>query len=271
MTKHIVDILIEERATKLVRRPIIWKLIKTCFYPILRYKQAVSTIDAISTMSAFSAFEHLAKTLALRINITGIEHIPKTGCAIMVANHPAGISDGVAVFDALSKHRPDITFFANRDAVRAAPNLSEMLIPVEWVNSQRTPERNKETLKALAKAVRTNRLIVIFPSGRLAKPTWRGLREREWTVTASNLARKYNAPIIPMYLEARNSVFYYFLFLINSELKDMTLFRELVNKTHHSYLMRVGPPFELKKNSHETTKALRTYVTEDLAGKSCSS
>ena len=130
MDKHIVDVLIEERAQKLMARPGMWKLVKRFFYPVLGYDQAVHTIDTVAPMSALETFDYLARRLALEISVSGLHHVPQTGCAVIAANHPAGIADGVALYAALREVRDDISFFANRDAIRAAPNLKDMLIPV---------------------------------------------------------------------------------------------------------------------------------------------
>ena len=96
----------------------------------------------------------------------------------------------------------------------------------------------------MVRAFRSERLIVIFPSGRLARPTLRGLVERGWTPTAVNLAQKYRCPIVPMHIRGRNSWLYYLLYAINTELKDMTLFRELLNKTGQPYRIRIAEPFD---------------------------
>ena len=44
---HIVDVLIEERAQRLARRPAVWELVKRFLYPVLGYKQTIHTIDNV--------------------------------------------------------------------------------------------------------------------------------------------------------------------------------------------------------------------------------
>ena len=169
------------------------------------------------------------------------------------------------MFDVLRQVRQDITFFANRDALRAAPNLAEMLIPVEWVDEKRNHARNRETVTHMVRAFRAGRIIVMFPSGRLARPTVRGLQEREWTTTDANLAQRYGVPVLPAHIRARNSWLYYLLYVLNDELKDMTLFRELLNKEGQPYRIRVGAPMSAQGDVAEATAAIRRRVLEDLA------
>ena len=261
---HIVDTLIEERATELMRRPAVWWFVKTFLYPLFGYRQTIRTIDTVRDMGGLEIFRYLSDTLEMSVECSGLEHIPKRGCAVVTPNHPAGIADGVAVYDALKSVREDITFFANRDAIRAAPGLAELLIPVEWMEEKRTRERNKETVKHMVRAFRDERLIVIFPSGRLARPTLRGLVERGWTPTAVNLAQKYGCPIVPMHIHGRNSWVYYLMFLINTELRDMTLFRELLNKKGQRYRIKLGEAFEPVGDPRAVTIELREFVTDKL-------
>jgi len=261
---HIVDELIEERAGRLRSNPILWRLIKATLYPVLGYERAKQLTETVREMSGPDVMQHLSNTLRLRIEVSGITHLPTTGRAMLIANHPAGIADGVAVHDAIKSVREDITFFANRDAIRVAPALIENIIPVEWIEEKRTHQRQKETVKRMVAAFRDNRLVVIFPSGRLAHLTRRGLTERPWQTTAVNLAQRYQCPLVPMHISARNSAFFYTMSFLSSELRDITLFHELLNKTNQRYRMQIGEPISPVGDTKELTDNLQTFITQRL-------
>lgn len=262
--KHIVDELIEERAHRLRRHPLLWKFITRALYPILDYQRTKDMVDVIAPMDGMEIFNYLSDLLDLSTDVSGAEHIPQSGGAMLIANHPGGIADGVAVFDAIKTRRTDVSFFANRDALRISPNMKDHIIPVEWIEEKRTRQRQKETVKQMVSAFRDDRLVVIFPSGRLAYLTWAGLTERPWQPTAVSLAQKYQCPIIPMHIKARNSLLFYSLSLISDELRDMTLFHELLNKTNHRYRMQIGHSIEPNGDIQALTSALQHYVTEEL-------
>ena len=146
-----------------------------------------------------------------------------------------------------------------------------MIVPVEWVSEKRTHERRRETVRSMVRAFREGRLVVIFPSGRLAQATLTGLKERPWQSTAMNLALKYDVPVIPMHIRARNSWLYYLFYAIHQELRDMTLFRELFNKTGHPYRITVGEPFDpgtaldhFQDDLEALTEGLRRFVAERM-------
>ncbi len=269
--KHIVDVLIEERAAGLIARPLLWRLLRPAVLPILGYKQAIEAVDHSSDLSGLEIFHYVSDRVRMNVLTDGIEHIPRHGGAIIMPNHPAGIADGIAVFDALKAIREDVIFFANRDAIRAAPGLSDLIIPVEWVDDKRTHGRRKETVKSMVRAFRDERLVIIFPSGRLAQPTLRGLKERPWQATAMNLALKYDFPVIPMHVDGRNSWIYYLFYFLHQELRDMTLFRELFNKTGQTYRITAGEAFNAREQLEyfandldAMTERLRQFVAEGM-------
>ena len=264
MTGHILDELIEERAVKLRQNPRVWALVQRYIFPVIGYQKTIDLIDEVQGLSGFAVFEHVSKMLNMRVSVTGLEHLPPTGRAVLMPNHPAGIADGIAVFDAIKEIRPDMTFFANRDAIRCQENLSEIIIPVEWMEEKRNHTKSKEMVRNMIGAFRDERLIVIFPSGRLARPTPLGLIEREWLVSGVGLAQKYNCPIVPVHISAHNSALYYLLWFLNTELKDMTLFRELLNKTGQCYHLEIGTPIHSDADAEVLAPALRKYVTTRL-------
>lgn len=131
MNPHSVDVLIEERAAKLMRRPLIWRAVQRYVYPLFGYHDAIRMVEELKYSSGGEVFEWLSRRLSLRIENADLSNIPTKGRAVIMANNPAGIADGIAVFDALKTVRDDIIFLANRDAIRAIPGLDEMIIPVE--------------------------------------------------------------------------------------------------------------------------------------------
>ena len=79
------------------------------------------------------------------------------------------------------------------------------------------------------------------------------------------LARKYQAPVIPLKIKARNSVLYYFFAKISAELRDITLFHELLNKKGQLFRMTFGAPIApdtISKNADDATANIRKIVEE---------
>ncbi|MEE4359995.1 MAG: 1-acyl-sn-glycerol-3-phosphate acyltransferase [Pseudomonadales bacterium] len=265
--RHIVDVLIQERAPGLLGRPVLGALGRAVLYPLLGYRDAVRMADRVAALPGYEAMEFLREVLALEVRVEGLEQIPTEGAALIVGNHPTGIADGVVVFDALTRRRRDLTIFANRDAIRVGPGFEDLIIPVEWQAGRKTRERTRETLKSTQRAVRDGRIVVMFPSGRLAYMDEGRLRERPWMPTAVSLARRHGLPVIPMHISGRNSSLFYLFSRLSDQLRDITLFHEVVNKRGGDYRVRFGSPIAadlLEGDVDVVTAALQAHVESGL-------
>lgn len=261
--KHIVDQLIEERARKLMRSPL-WPLYKRIIYPILLYRPAVKMADDIADLDARGVFDYMSDLLDIDLTVTGLEHVPSSGRVLIAPTHPAGIPDGTAIFDAIKSVRTDITFFANRDAIRAAPGIAPMIIPVVWREEERSRKGSRETLIQTKEAFEAEKCVVLFPSGRIARMgDDKKLIEQDWLPSLAAFARKYDCAVVPAHIEMRNSWLYYWFWKVNEELRDMTLFHELLNKKRAPYKVTFGKPVkpeELNGTAQEASDALRAIA-----------
>ena len=240
---HIVDMLIAERAPKLSTSPV-WPILRPLLYALLGYAKDRRMADAMAPLSGQAAMDFASDMLAVRVRTTGLERIPRAGRLVIVCDHPTGIADGIAVYDALKAVRPDLTFFANADALRVCPRLVETVVPVEWVEAKRTRERTRLTLTLAREAFEAERAVMIFPAGMLARRVKGVLTDPPWAPSALSLARKYDAPVIPMHLSGPHSTLFHLFDRFSKELRDITLFHELLNKRHGRFSLTVGPPID---------------------------
>ncbi len=260
---HIVEQLIAERAPKLMSRPALFKAVRPLLYRMLAYDAAVFLADAIKPKTGHEAFKMVMNHISPRTAVQNLTYLPRTGRCILVCNHPTGLADGLAVFQAIRERRSDHIFLANADALRVIPNGKDIIIPVEWVKDKRSSAKTRQTLIDIKAALEAEKCVVIFPSGRLAKMTWRGLREKEWESSAAMLARKYSVPVIPLHIRARNSWLYYLFSSTSPELRDITLFHELLNKKGQTFDLTFGEAIDgatLPKNADEATNFIRGIV-----------
>ena len=266
---HIVDVLIAERAPKLAGSAV-WPLLRPLFYAILDYGKARRLADAIVDLSGPQALDHVMRLLALKVTVQGLEQVPRQGRCIVVCNHPTGIADGMAVFDALGTVRRDLNFYANADAHRVCRRFDEVLIPVEWVEEKRTRERMRATLTLTRDAMQADRCLVIFPAGRISRRQADGsLRDKDWMTSAVSIARRYEAPILPLHVSGPWSRLFHFFHGFSGELRDITLFHELLNKRGQAFALTAGPLIStaaLEGDPAVVTARLQTYVERDLPG-----
>jgi len=203
----------------------------------------------------------------VKLEMSGLERLPKDGAFIILGNHPTGITDGIALYDAVKPVRPDVLFYANSDAERVCARFHETLIPVEWVQSKRTRERTRVTLKMTDEAFEAKRPLAIFPAGRLARMRDGALRDPEWMPTAASLARKYEVPIVPVHMSGPYSFWFHTFANFSAELRDITLFHELLNKQGKTYKLTFGPlipPDQVVGDSTSVIRKLKHYTERVL-------
>ncbi len=266
---HIIDILIAERAPKLAASSL-FPIVRFGLNILLNYKRAVAMADKIAPMEGVAAMEEVSAMLQVRTQTQGFEHIPRTGRCIIIANHPTGIADGIAAWDAIKAIRPDLMFYANADAHRVCRHFGDVLIPVEWELHKRTREKTRQTLQLTSLAFEQERALFIFPAGKLARRKQGILTEPAWMTSAVALARKNNAPIVPIYMTGPDSFWFHFFDAFSGELRDITLFKELLNKNNQLFTFKAGPaiaPEDLAGEADIVTDRLKRLVTVEMAGK----
>jgi putative hemolysin len=260
---HIVDHLIAERAPGLAKR-MAWPALRPALYAALDYGKARRMADAIAPLSGGEALDYLSDLLRVKVEVRFLERVPIKGRVVMICNHPTGIADAIAVYDSFKSLRPDLMFYANSDALRVAPRLKDVLIPVEWIEEKRTRDRTRVTLEMTHRAMQDERALVIFPAGKLARQVAPGLAvDPPWAGSAFSVARKFKATILPLHLAGPWSTLFHFFHGFSGELRDITLFHELLNKRGKTFRLTVGPPVApgvLPDDSGRAASAMKSYV-----------
>ncbi|WP_339640837.1 1-acyl-sn-glycerol-3-phosphate acyltransferase [Jannaschia helgolandensis] len=255
-----LDPMIAERAPWLFEPGVSSRAARGILDRLLAYERSVEIGTHYLDLPVPDIMADLARRIARRVTATGIENVPTTGPALVVTNHPTGIADGIILHDQLMQRRSDAFYYANSDILRVLPQFSDIIVPVEWREDKRTVSKTRETMQLTRKALEAGRLGVIFPSGRLAKRRGLRLHERPWMASAAMIARKFELPVIPLHIRARNSAMFYAFDAIHPTLRDITLFHETLNKDVQPYHLTFGRPLDgalLPKDANAGIEILR--------------
>lgn len=260
---HPIDEIIEERCPKLMSNKFLWSFIKPTIFKIFKYKTAKNITDDISNISGFECFTYLTNLLKFNLDIRNIELVPEHGPIILAGNHPTGLTDGIVMFEVMKDRRPDYTLYANIDMIKLSKGFEDIIIPVDWNDDNKNIGKSKEILKRTKETLNEGKCLLVFPSSRLSKRKGFKLFERPWLNTIVKLSKKYNAPIIPFHMDGHNSLFYYFLDIFNEELKNISLFSELVNKEEFKYTITFGrqiDPLDINGDIDKETLRIQNHV-----------
>lgn len=142
--------------------------------------------------------------MGAKVEIEGIENIPKEGGYIFAGNHPLGGLDGLALICSIGKVRTDIKFFVN-ELLLAIHNLDNILVPVNINgNSTRPMLETVDTIYSSAYA------IPIFPAGLVSRrQPDKTIKDLRWKKSFITKAKHYKKDIIPVWIEGKNSNFFY--------------------------------------------------------------
>ena len=260
---HPIDEIIEERCPKLMSNKYLWSVIKPTIFKIFKYQTAKKITDDISNISGFDCFTYLTNLLKFNLDIRNIELVPEHGPIILAGNHPTGLTDGIVMFEVMKDRRPDYTLYANIDMIKLSKGFEDIIIPVDWNDDNKNIGKSKEILKRTKETLNEGKCLLVFPSSRLSKRKGLKLFERPWLNTIVKLSKKYNAPIIPFHMDGHNSLFYYFLDIFNEELKNISLFSELVNKEEFKYTITFGrqiDPLDINGDIDKETLRIQNHV-----------
>ncbi len=258
-----LDPLIAERAPWLYSGKLHHRLARVAMMALLRYPRTIALAAEFRDLPVEDIMRRISQLIVRDVRVAGIEHVPASGPALIVANHPTGIADGIVMHAVLSPLRDDLFIYANHDMIRVLPQTERLIAGVEWRLEKRSHAKTRATMDYTRRALEAGRIGLIFPSGRLAKRRGLALHERPWMASAAMIARKFDVPIVPLHIRARNSLLFYLLDAIHPTLRDVTLFNEVLNKARQPYRITFGHPIapsSLPRNGDEAIALLRDMV-----------
>ena len=261
-----INQLVQDRAPWLVNGSFLSKTIYAFLKKFLKFSETIYVGDHIQGMTGAEAFNWLGSEYTSHCEIEGLENIPKDGKCLLVANHPMGAADAVSLYHQIFKVREDVFFFANELFVYLLGSFKDVMAPVVWNKEKEIHSATKVTLERLNTFFGDERIGIIFPSGRLSKLTLLGIWDRPWEKTPITLAKKYNFPVIPVYIDAKNSWFFYFASYANKQLRDVSQLNELLNKKEYKFTIKIGKPIkhsDLSSHNDIAIQQLR-YKSESL-------
>ncbi|MGE4545325.1 MAG: lysophospholipid acyltransferase family protein [Pedobacter sp.] len=205
--------------------------------------------DIYRQLPATNSADDFCRAVLERMNVTcalegeGLNHIPRQGAAIVVANHPFGAIEGLVMIEALRRIRPDVKVLAN-SLLQRLPPLREALIGVDILTGTQGARVNIGPLRQAIRHVREGGLLLTFPAGEVSHLQ---LRRREvadspWQASVGALIRHCQAPVIPVYIPGRNGMLFQAAGLVHPRLRTLLLGRMLLRQQGGTIRLRGGRP-----------------------------
>jgi 1-acyl-sn-glycerol-3-phosphate acyltransferase len=145
----------------------------------------------------------LINRLNIKINVSGLENIPKDGGFIFASNHPLGGMDAMALVTVIEPYRKDVKFIVN-DILLNIKNLNGIFTGVNKHGGN-----TKNSLKLVDDLFASDRAVFVFPAGMVSRRKNGVIADLEWKKTFITRAKKHNKPIVPVNVEGSLTNFFY--------------------------------------------------------------
>ncbi len=188
--------------------------------------------------------------LDIKVDLVNGERIPKEGSPIIVANHPLGGPDGLALIAAVGAVRNDILFPVN-DFLMYMPPLRSVFVPVDKVHG------NRGTAAGINAAFAGDNALLYFPAGICSRRIKGVIQDLEWKSTVIKKAVQHHRDIVPVFIDARNRRRFYTIANIRKRLGvkfnfEMALLpSEMFAQQGKTFRMTVGTPISWQTFTEE--------------------
>lgn len=161
--------------------------------------------------------------------------IPSEGRLIVVANHPLGGLDALSLICSIHEVRQDIKILAN-EMLTNIEQLNEFIIPIDVFSKG----LKKSTIVSINNAMIEEKVLIIFPAGEVSRLKSGKIKDGDWSKSTISIAKKYGAPILPVFIKAQNSILFYIVSKLNKRISTALLPREIFKKSGERIGIRIG-------------------------------
>lgn len=189
------------------------------------------------------------------------EAIPVTGRCVIVANHPLGALDSLALLHMMLNIRGDVRIVAN-EILSNLQSLDEYLLPINNIKG----ESSRQRMAAISRALEDEMAVIIFPAGEVSRTNWFKIRDKAWGKGFYLFAKRAKADIVPVFISGKNSVWFYAWSKIHAATAMLLLPRQMWCQQNKVITLKVGTPLnfsllqQLPLDDKQKVKMLKKHV-----------
>jgi putative hemolysin len=195
--------------------------------------------------------------------------LPKQGPLLIVANHPFGVLDGLAIGFLATRARQDIKIMTH-SLLCQPPEIRRFMLPVDFGGTDEARQTSLQTRRDAIDWLKAGHVVVMFPAGGVSttvKPFSRHAVDSAWHPFVAKLAHVPGVKIIPTYFAGQNSRLFQIVSHLSYSLRLSLLFRESLRHCGRAIEVRLG---EMTSTKDLTASANRTELATMLRQKTYS-
>ena len=220
-----------------LRRPLFFKTLAAVLKQVFHEQEFQQFGQKYPHLAGFDFVEQVLQYFDFTYAVINSERerIPSHGRVVIIANHPIGSLDGLALLKLVGEIRRDAKVIAN-DVLAALKPLHPLLLPVDNINGNTA----RGNLKAIHRHLEAEGAVIIFPAGEVSRLGAKGIRDGKWNPGFLKIASSTRSPILPIYVDGRNSMLFYTLSLLARPLSTLWLVNEMFKQESRTLNLRIG-------------------------------
>jgi putative hemolysin len=181
---------------------------------------------------------------------------------VIVANHPFGIGDGIALTVLAEAIGRPYRILINRDFLKV-PEIRDIALPVDFSETEDAVQVNLATRAAARRLLRDGTTLIIFPAGGVAtsERLFGPAEELPWKLFTARLVQQSRASVLPVYFEGQNSRLFHLVSRISLMLRLSLLVSEFRRFLGTTVRLHVGDVVRFEELEHRDD---RRALTDEL-------
>lgn len=191
-----------------------------------------------------------------------LAQIPQEGPLVVVANHPFGGVEGIALLHVLQQVRPDVKAITN-EMLTIIPGFKDLLLPVDVFGGPDAPGKNAKTMREAIRWVEDGHCLGVFPAGEVSALTIRRrtVADAQWNPQIARIVQRTGATVVPIFFEGHNSALFQLAGLIHPRLRSVLIPHEMMRRRDRPLRLRIGRPITPERmKPFATPEALTDYL-----------
>jgi putative hemolysin len=180
---------------------------------------------------------------------------------VIIANHPFGIGDGIAIMALAERLGRPFRIIVHSELLKV-PELVPFALPIDFSETREAFRFNLRTRDAALDLVSNGGVIVVFPSGGVATAsTPFGIAEElPWKPFVARLVQSARASVLPVYFHGQNSWRFHAASHVSETLRLSLLVSEFARFAGSTVRVRIGSVLPYKCFEAIPNRAVLTHV-----------
>lgn len=208
----------------------------------------------------------------LRLEVRGewpVVRLPDTPL-VMVANHPFGIGDGIAILSLAERLGRPFRVLINNELLKVS-EIRPYSLPISFEETREAMKLNMETRHEAVRLLKQGVTIVVFPAGGVATaPKGFGrARDLPWKAFPARLVQAAGASVLPVHFEGECSRIFHIASRFSMTIRTSLLIREFRRMCGKTITATVGPILDARELAGIDDRRELTRMMHDAVFSMC--